>query len=140
MIKRRWTLNDEERIINLLQMNISCKEIAKTLGRTPAAIQCKINELKDQGITPKSKTIVKTSVIDDLGKTKTVLKTEVEPIIKKKITQPKNEVKEIFSSKLTFNLFGENFKIESNKTEELFNSLSSLGQILNKKIEIKFGN
>jgi len=180
MIKRRWTLNDEERLIKLLQMNVKPDEIAMTLARTPHAITCKINELKEQGITPKKIELEKKVIVDGLGKIKQVVSSEPVVIVKEKkkrsqLIKPKVEIqrlgkiKQVVSSepvvivkekkkrsqlispkveiqvspapipsKLTFNLFGEKFKIESCKVQEFFASINSLGQILNKEIEIKF--
>jgi len=146
MIKRRWTLNDEERLIKLLQMNVKPDEIAMTLARTPHAITCKINELKEQGITPKKIELEKKVIVDGLGKIKQVVSSEPVVIVKEKkkrsqLISPKVEIQVSpapIPSKLTFNLFGEKFKIESCKVQEFFASINSLGQILNKEIEIKF--
>jgi len=146
MIKRRWTLNDEERLIKLLQMNVKPDEIAMTLARTPHAITCKINELKEQGITPKKIELEKKVIVDGLGKIKQVVSSEPVVIVKEKkkrsqLIKPKVEIQTSpapIPSKLTFNLFGEKFKIESCKVQEFFASINSLGQILNKEIEIKF--
>jgi len=139
MIKRRWTNNDEERLIKLLQMKVKQREIAKTLARTPAAIQNKINELKEQSVTPIKSDVRRTVIISEMGKPISVLTPEKVVVIKKKKnTVVMNTSPAPIPSKLNFSLFGEKFKVDSNKVTEFFHSLNSLGQILNKEIEIKF--
>ncbi len=153
MIKRRWTNDDEERLIKLLQMKVKQSEIAKALARTPAAIQNKINELKEQSVTPIKSDVRRTVIISEMGKPISVLTPEKVVVIKKeklkKVTKSTEtyekelaekfiETAEMSSTYLTFNLFGEKQKIEKRKMFDFVRALTNMSNILNKEIEIKF--
>jgi hypothetical protein len=46
--RKRWTLDDDQRLMELMAKDVSSNEIANTLGRTEAAIEQRAHTLKRQ--------------------------------------------------------------------------------------------
>jgi len=131
MIKRRWTTNDEARLIKLLEMNVKKHEIAKALARTYNAVTNKINELKDAGITPKHSSLEKKVVLDNLGRERKVIST---PELIEEIRFPKPTSNK--KSSLTGELFGQKFKISINQLPKFIKIMGELNKFIETPVVI----